>query len=68
MGEPRPCGAIVGKFCSGETEEDDCMECIGFVNTCDHCHSPGHIDSIGWREGPNGETLCTACANGGKHE
>ena len=66
MGD-RPCGAIAGRFCSGEMSEDDCDECMEFVNTCDECFSPGSNMSSGWYEGPNGETLCTACHSRATH-
>jgi hypothetical protein len=56
----RPCGAIAGRFCSGELSEEDCDECMEFVTTCDECFTPGS-NSAEWNEGPNGETLCDVC-------
>jgi hypothetical protein len=57
----QPCGAIAGRFCSGEMDPEDCDECMEFVHTCDQCFSAGSSDSLGWNEGPNGETLCDQC-------
>lgn len=61
MSDKRRCGAIAGRFCSGEMSEDDCLECMDFVNTCDECLSPGSNEANGWYEGQNFQTLCAAC-------
>jgi hypothetical protein len=55
------CGAIAGRYCSGETPESECLECMEHVNTCDECLSPGSNESIGWHEGSGGRTLCDDC-------
>jgi hypothetical protein len=57
----QPCGAIAGRYCSGESTPDECLECMDHVNTCDECHSAGSNESIGWHEGPSGQTLCDQC-------
>lgn len=56
-----PCGAISGRFCSGELDPDECDECMEFVNTCDECQQPGSNMSMGWNEGSGGRTLCDHC-------
>jgi hypothetical protein len=61
MTSPQRCTAINGRFCSGETPADECLECMEFVTTCDDCHMPGSNDCGGWHEGPDGRTLCEEC-------
>ena len=41
--------------------DDDCMECMDFITTCDNCYVPGHTDSDGFFEQPDGRIFCWDC-------
>ena len=46
-------------------DDDQCNNCLNFMNTCDKCHEAGHMDAFdAWHEGQNGETLCANCFYG----
>lgn len=51
------------RFETDKTEmcDDDCMDCLEFLTTCDKCHDAGHTDSHGWVRQPDGKIYCWDC-------